>query len=93
MHWVQKWVGIILIFGMLSSFFHSHSDNELPLDHHINCLICTQLSNIVSTFPTNIALVFHIEAYVYNMNKGTILEVKFFEFNQRAPPRLFCSTI
>ena len=89
MHWVQKWVGIILIFGILSSFLHPHSANELPLDHHINCLICLQFTMIVSTFPTNIAPFFHIEAYVYNMNKGAILEPSFAGLNQRAPPRLF----
>lgn len=88
MQWVQKWVGIILIFGVFLSFFHAHSANELPLDHHLNCLICLQFTMIVSTFSTNIAPVFHIEAYVYNMSKGAILEFKLVALNQRAPPML-----
>jgi hypothetical protein len=86
---VQKWVVIVLIFGMLSSFAHPHSDTELSVDHHQNCLVCLQTTMMVSTFSTNIAPVFHVEADAYMMNKGTILEPSFAGLNQRAPPRLF----
>ena len=89
MQCVKKWVGVVLIFGMIVSFFHTHSVNDLQLDHHLNCVICTQLSTTVSTCPINIEPVFHIEDNVYNMNTGTIPEVKFDALNQRAPPRLF----
>ena len=86
---IQKWVGMILIFGMLSSFFHPHSDTELLLDHHQNCLVCLQMTLMVSVFPTHIAPVFHSDAYAYIKNKGEIPEIQLAVFNQRAPPRFF----
>lgn len=89
MQWVQKWVGIVLILGIFLSFFYENSANELPLDHHLNCLICLQMTTVASTFPIKIIPIFHIEECLHNMNKGTILELKFVALNQRSPPSLF----